>query len=106
MMRGLGSVIILLTLGYIHWTFKPTTITIRQAPRVGISPVTTSIVPLTADDMARGLLANPTISIDPKQLETIYTLRVSFAEQQSEIDQLSDKLGQDAQQLLYQVHSQ
>jgi len=104
-MRGLGSVIILLTLGYIHWTFTPTTITIRQAPRVGISPVTTNIVPLTADDIARGLLANPTISIDPTQLEAMYTLRVAFAQQQSEIDQLSDKLSQDTQQLLSQVHA-
>ena len=98
--RFIGQVVITLILlwGLLH--FNGGTTFVRTTGYQGVPPVTDTTVPLTADDIARGLKANPKIQVDQDLLEQAYNLRLTFAKQKSTRDETELKLGTHMGQVL------
>ena len=65
----------------LHSRTNPKPLYIQTRTYAGIAPVTQDTLPLTPDDVARGLLAHPEIECDLTALLETYSLRQEFAEQ-------------------------
>ena len=71
----------------------------------GIPPVTQQSVPLSADDVARGLLAHPSEHVDRHRLQMAHEARYILAQQQHELRVLRRNQQQQAIQLLKRLET-
>ena len=99
-MRIAGQVLITLILLWVHWHLNNQSWMVKTTSYAGIPPVTERSLPLSADDVARGLKANLTISFDTTTFERAYALRQEFALKKSERDTLEWTLGEQTSQLI------
>lgn len=93
-MRAAGQVIITLILLWAHLQSDEQPSMVRTSGYTGVEPITPQTLPLSADDVIRGLRAHPTITFDTNTLEKSYTLRQEFARKKSARDALEYKLGE------------
>ena len=93
-MRTEGQLIITLILLWAHLQIDGQPSMVRTSGYTGVEPITPQTLPLSADDVIRGLRAHPTITFDKNTLEKSYTLRQEFARKKSARDALEFKLGE------------
>ena len=74
-MAWLYRSILVLTLGYLHLKLPQHTLSLWFPPLDGVPPITTETVPITADDLARALVANPELSINRKMFAMSHSIR-------------------------------
>jgi len=103
--RICSSILLLGILVCIHLTPQPLVLTVQTTPYKGISPVDNSILPLTTDDLARGLLFNPTIVVPYDQIKQTYRYRTEFAQLQDKHRILQIQLSSKAVALLKEMES-
>ena len=104
-MRIVGQVLIVLILLWAHWHLNTPSWMVKTTGYQGILPVTERSLPLSADDVVRGLRADPTISFDMTTFEKAYTLRQDFAQEKSNRDALEWTLGEQTSQLITTMES-
>ena len=71
----------------------------------GIPPVTQQSVPLSADDVARGLLAHPSAHVDRHRLQMTHETRYILSQQQHELRILRHNQQQQAIKLLQKLET-
>ena len=69
------------------------TVFVRPPDYTGILPVTQQTLPVTADDIARGLRSNPTIIVPPVLLTEAHRLRINYAVKRAERAELINTIG-------------
>ena len=99
-MRVVGQILITFILCWAHFHLDTIPIMVTTSSYRGVSPVSERVLPLSADDIIRGLKANSTISFDETTLNTAYTLRQDFARHKSTRDTLELSLGKQTIQLV------
>ena len=99
-MRSVGQILITFILCWAHFQFDTTPLMVKTPSYSGVSPVSDRPLPLSADDIIRGLKANSTISFDETTFEKAYTLRQDFAQHKSTRDALELTLGKQTIQLI------
>ena len=99
-MRAAGQILITFILCWAHFKCDTTALMVKTPNYRGVSPVSERPLPLSADDIIRGLKANSTISFDETTLDTAYTLRQDFALHKSTRDALELTLGKQTIQLV------
>ena len=99
-MRIAGQILIALILFWAHWHLDHQSWIVKTTSYQGILPVTDHSLPLSADDIVRGLQADPTISFDKTTFEKAYTLRQEFAREKASRDSLEWTLGEQTSQLI------
>jgi len=82
-LRIVRQIVIGIVLLFGHVQFNPHTILIRNPRVTGVAPITNNSLPLTADDIARGLKANPNIQVDQVTLSRAAQLRTEYAQRKS-----------------------
>ena len=105
-LRICSSLAILGILVWTHLTPNPPTLTIQTTPYKGIPPVGDDIVPLSTDDLARGLLFNSTIVVPSDQIEQTYNYRIEFAQLQDKHRTLQIQLSSTTLKLLNKMEKQ
>ena len=88
MIAWLYRIVLLITLWYGHQFCQKTTVSIGTNQTKGIAPVSDAIMPLSADDIARGLLAEPSIQISKQRLQQTYEVRYILSQQHNELRRL------------------
>lgn len=83
-LRIVRQIVIGVVLLFGHMQFNPHTILVRNPRGTGVVPITNNPLPLTADDVARGLKANPNIQADQVTLSKAAKLRTEYAQLKSE----------------------
>ena len=99
-MRITAQCIIALILLWLHFRPITETIHVRTPEYVGIHPIAQGPLPLTADDIARGLLANPTITVPSNLLSEAHRLRIDYAVKRAQRAEIVDTLGTQSLELL------
>ena len=99
-MRAVGQILITFILCWAHFQLDTTPLMVKTSGYVGVPPVSARPLPLSADDIIRGLKANPTLSFNKTTLDTAYTLRQDFAQHKSTRDALEVTLGNQTIQLV------
>ncbi len=97
--RVLGGVIILTTLIWAHMTPK-NVVTILPTMYHGVQPVSQHPLPLSADDIARGLHFNPDISVNRNAIEKANILRKELSKRTTNHHQLNLQAQREAVGLL------
>ena len=105
-MRITAQCIIALILLWLHFRPITETIHVRTPEYVGIQPIEQGPLPLTADDIARGLLANPTITVPSKLLSEAHRLRTDYAVKRAERVELIATLGTQSLEILVDLEEQ
>lgn len=100
--RVLGGVVILTTLIWAHMT-PMNVVTILPTMYHGVQPVTQSPLPLSADDIARGLLFNPDISINGSTLEKAHRLRKELSKRADNHHRLNLQAQRESVRLLHML---
>jgi hypothetical protein len=100
MMPWFYRVILLIGLIWGHRMAARSTLFVGMASPQGIPPVTQTSVPLSADDVARGLLAHPPGHLDRHRLQMAHEARYILSQQQHELRMLRHNQQQQAIQLL------
>ena len=99
-MRSFGQILITFILCWAHFQFETTPLMVKTSSYSGVSPISERPLPLSADDIIRGLKANSEISFDETTLDTAYRLRQDFARHKSTRDALEVTLGEQTIQLI------
>ena len=99
-MRIAGQLLIALILLWAHWHLNNQSWLVKTTSYQGVRPVVERSLPLSADDIVRGLKADPTISFDMTTFEKAHTLRQEFAREKSDRDMLEWTLGEQTSQLI------
>ena len=99
-MRIAGQLLIALILFWAHWHLNNHSWLVKTTSYKGVLPVAERSLPLSADDVVRGLKADPTISFDMTTFETAYTLRQEFAREKFNRDTLEWTLVEQTSQLI------
>ena len=82
------------------------TIHVRTPEYTGVLPISQRPLPLTADDVARGLIANPTVTVPPNLLTKAHQLRTDYAIKRAERTELVDRLGTQCLEILVALEEQ
>ena len=104
-LRTCSAIVLCGTLVWLHLTPQSSVLTIQTTPYKGIAPVGNTIVPLSTDDLARGLLFNPTIIVPYDQLKQTYSHRTEFAKLQDKHRTLQIQLSSKTVALLKEMES-
>lgn len=99
-LRIVRQIVIGVVLLFGHVILNPHTILLRNPRSTGIPPVTNNPLPLTADDIARGLKANPNIQGDKVTLTKAAKLRSEYAQLKSEHGRIIVTLNQHSADIL------
>lgn len=99
-LRIVKQIVIGVVLLFGHMLLKPHTILLRNPRIMGIAPITNNPLPLTADDIARGLKANPNIQADQVTLSKAAKLRSEYALLKSEHGSIIATLNQHSADIL------
>ena len=105
-MRIIAQCIIALILLWLHSRPITETVHVRTPEYTGILPIEQRPLPLTADDIARGLRANPTITVPPKLLSEAHRLRTDYAVKRAERVELVATLGTQSLEILLVLEEQ
>ena len=105
-MRITAQCIIALILLWLHSRPITETVHVRTPEYTGILPIEQRPLPLTADDIARGLRANPTITIPKNLLSEAHRLRTDYALKRAERAELVDTLGTQSLEILFVLEEQ
>lgn len=105
-MRLAVQIIITLILLWLHSRPITRTVHVRTPAYTGILPIEQRPLPLTADDIARGLRANPTITVPPKLLSEAHRLRTDYAVKRAERAELVATLGTQSLEILAGLEEQ
>ena len=105
-MRITAQCTIALILLWLHSRPITKTVHVRTPEYTGILPIEQRPLPLTADDIARGLRANPTITVPPKLLSEAHRLRTDYAEKRAERTELVATLGTQSIEILVGLEEQ
>ena len=101
--RVCSSITIFGILLWAHRTPESETLTLQTTSYKGIPPIDTKTLPLSTDDIARGLLFNPTISVPFDSIKQTFTYRVEFATLQDKHRSLQIQMGTDTLKLLQEM---
>ena len=104
-MRIVGQILIVLILLWAHWHLNTQSWMVKTTGYQGVLPVTERSLPLSADDVVRGLRADPTIPFDMTTFDKAHTLRQEFAREKSNRDALEWTLGEQTSQLITKMES-
>ena len=74
-MAWLYRFLLILSLGFLHLKLPQHTISLWSQPLDGIPPISNKTIPITADDFARALVANPELSINRKMFTMSHGIR-------------------------------
>ena len=83
-----------------HLLASQKTLFVGYSQPQGIEPITQTTLPLSADDIARGLLAHPTPNINSDVLRQAHETRYILSQQQDELRRIQFNQQQKAIQLL------
>lgn len=98
-------VILLIGLIWGHFLTGQTTLFVGTAQSKGIEAITAKPIPLSADDLARGLLAHPTKNINPDVLRQTQETRYILSQQQDELRRIRRNQQQQALRLLQNLET-
>lgn len=104
-LRIVRQIVIGVVLLFGHMQFNPHTILVRNPRVTGVPPVTNNPLPLTADDIARGLKANPNIQVDQVTLSKAAQLRTEYAQLKSKHGSIIVTLNQHSADILGMVET-
>lgn len=105
-MRITVQIIIALILVWLHTRSLSDTVIVSTPTYSGITPITQQSLPLTADDVARGLRANTDIDVPTEKLTNAHRLRTEYATKMAERTELIDTLGTQGLLLLEKLEEQ
>ena len=105
-MRITAQCIIALILLWLHSRPITGTVHVRTPEYTGILPIEQRPLPLTVDDIARGLRANPTITVPPELLSEAHRLRTDYAVKRAERAELVATLGTQSLEILSRLEEQ
>ena len=105
-MRVAVQIIITLILLWLYALPVTDTVFVRTQQYTGILPVSQQSLPLTPDDIARGLRANPTITVSSDLLTEAHRLRTNYAQKRAERAELVDTLGTQSLAILVALEEQ
>ena len=74
-MAWVYRILLLLSLVFVHFNLPQHTISLWLSPINGIPPITDTTTPITADDLARSLVANPEMSVNQKMFNMSHSIR-------------------------------
>lgn len=99
-LRIVRQIVIGVVLLFGHVLLNPHTILLRNPRIMGVEPITNNPLPLTADDIARGVKANPNIQVDQVTLSKAAKLRTEYAQLKSEHGSIIVTLNQHSADIL------
>ena len=99
-MRFAFQILIVLSLLWLHAQPVSTRLFLRTSVHDGISPVTNEPLPLTADDIARGLKFNPNLKVSSEQLKRAHLLRSEYSKIREQRSELIQTMGTQGLELL------
>lgn len=88
-----------------HWSIQHSTIFVGAKSSRGIPPVTQHALPISADDLARGLLANPPEALSMNTLQQAHELRYILSQQQHDLQILRSQQQERAIQALRRLEA-